>query len=306
MRFLPIFSIAYLSNPSLSVPDDDDDDFTEQQQHRRLDSLSTVQTLSSIAQKILRLPDPNVTFSTHGGFDASLGFGFDPKTNDYKLVRVVTLVDALHLRKDRPKVEVYSLSTDKWRMVKASLVPRCVIDGRAPQAFVNGALHWRVFTRADDFSFHHFVLVFDLGDEVFRKMQLPELPAYTRERMRLCSPISTYGNSIAFFHQDYNSHCLNIWVMKQYGIVSSWTKALSLTMTSQDGFLSRDYIRRAVGFTRSGKIVWEMGAGHLVSQDLETKETKDLGIIGYKYNFVGAYVESLILLDKAANGVVAY
>ena len=257
-------------------------------------------------RKILRLPYPNVTFSTHGGFNASLGFGFDPKTNDYKVVRVVTLVDTLDLRKDRPQVEVYSLSTDKWRMVKASLVPRCILDGRAPQAFFNGALHWRVFSRADDGSFHHFVLVFDLGDEVFRKMQPPELPAYTRERMRLYSPISTYRNSIAFFHQDYNSHCLDIWVMKQYGVVSSWTKALSLTMTSQGGFLSRDYIRRAVGFTRSGKIVLEMGEGHLMSQDLETKESKDLGIIGYKYNFVDAYAESLILLNKAANDVVTY
>ena len=77
-------------------------------------------------------------------------------------------------------------------------------------------------------------------------------------------------------------------------------------MTSQGGFLSRDYIRRAVGFTRSGKIVLEMGGWHLVSQDLETKETKDLGIIGYMYNFVDAYVESLILLDKATNAVVTY
>ena len=316
-----------------------DDDFTKQQQHTRLDFpfhgpdleshcpvfrvVGTCDGLLCLSddlityidifypwnpcvRKILRLPYPNVTFGTHGGFDASLVFGFGPKTNDYKVVRVVTLVDTLDLRKDRPKVEVYSLSTNKWRMVKASLVPRCVLDGRAPQAFVNGALHWRVFTRADDGSFHHFVLVFDLGDEVFSEMQLPQLLAYTYERMRLYSPISTCRNSIAFFHQDYNSHCLDIWVMKQYGVVSSWTKALSLTMTCQGGFLSRDYIRRAVGFTRSGKIVLEMGGGHLVSQDLETKESKDLGIIGYKYNFVDAYVESLILLDKAANGVVTY
>ena len=55
-----------------------------------------------------------------------------------------------------------------------------------------------------------------------------------------------------------------------------------------------------------GKIVLEMGGGHLMSQDLETKETKDLGIIGYMYNFVDAYIESLILLDKAANAVVTY
>ncbi|CAL9006079.1 unnamed protein product [Prunus brigantina] len=30
---------------------------------------------------------------THGGYDASIGFGFDATTNDYKVVRVVTLLD---------------------------------------------------------------------------------------------------------------------------------------------------------------------------------------------------------------------
>ena len=50
----------------------------------------------------------------------------------------------------------------------------------------------------------------------------------------------------------------------------------------------------------------EMGGGHLVLQDLETKKSKNLGIIGYKYNFVDAYVESLVLLDKAANGAITY
>ena len=44
----------------------------------------------------------------------------------------------------------------------------------------------------------------------------------------------------------------------------------------------------------------------LVSEDLETQETKDLKIIGYKYSFVDAYVKSLILLDKSTNGVVTY
>ena len=63
----------------------------------------------------------------------TIGFGLDPKTNDYKVVRVVTLLDGLDLENSRPEFEIYSLSTGEWRMLNASL---------APQAFVNGALHW--------------------------------------------------------------------------------------------------------------------------------------------------------------------
>ena len=50
---------------------------------------------------------------------------------------------------------------------------------------VNGALHWVAVKTNSDYKSHLFILVFDLGDEVFREILLPELPAY--------------GNSIALF-----------------------------------------------------------------------------------------------------------
>ena len=48
--------------------------------------------------------------------------------------------------------------------------------------------------------------------------------------------------------------------MKEYDVVSSWTKALSLIMTYD--LASRYDIPKVVGFTRSGKIVLEMDGGH--------------------------------------------
>ncbi len=41
-------------------------------------------------KKFIKLPRPNVTFDIHGSYDATTGFGFDAKTNDYKVVRFVT------------------------------------------------------------------------------------------------------------------------------------------------------------------------------------------------------------------------
>jgi len=38
----------------------------------------------------------------------------------------------------------------------------------------------------------------------------------------------------------------------------------------------------------------------------ESKEFKDLRIIGYENTFVHSFVESLVLLDKAANSAVIY
>ena len=70
-------------------------------------------------RKFVKLPKPNITCFSHGDYNASVGFGFDSKTNDYKVVRFVTLGEKGQKGKSPPEVEVYSLSTGKWRMVTA-------------------------------------------------------------------------------------------------------------------------------------------------------------------------------------------
>ena len=72
-------------------------------------------------RKLVYLLIPNVTYATHDGFDTTIGFGFDPKTNDYKVVRLVTLLDGLDLEHSRTEAKIYSLSTGEWRMLSASV-----------------------------------------------------------------------------------------------------------------------------------------------------------------------------------------
>ncbi|KAK9987366.1 hypothetical protein SO802_032317 [Lithocarpus litseifolius] len=158
-------------------------------------------------RKLVHLPIPNVTYATHGGFDATIGFGFDPKTNDYKV------------------------------------------------AFVNGALHWVAFRRADDNNLQHFVLVFDLGNE---------------------------GCQTGDFY---------LWVMEEYGVVSSWTKVLKIG----------EGLPRPIGFKRNGEVVLLSYDGQLVLWVPWSTEFKHLEIIGYEDTFVDCYVESLVLLDRVAN-----
>ncbi|XP_050245788.1 F-box protein CPR1-like isoform X4 [Quercus robur] len=247
--------------------------------------------------KLLKLPSPNVTYATHGAFRGSSGFGFDPKTKDYKVVSVVTLLENFDLGKTRPQVEIYTLSTGQWRMLRTDLAPICGLYWTDPQTFINGALHWVAF-RVCDNNLHNFVLVFDLGDEVFHEILLPEFPRL------MYDSVSVYRNSIALFERD--NDFLHIWAMKEYGVVSSWTKVLSLPSSSQ-GFLgSRDDIRRALGFRRNGEVILKLDGGRLISLDLETREIKDLRIIGYEKAIVDYYVESLVLLDKAANSADTY
>ena len=94
--------------------------------------------------------------------------------------------------------------------------------------------------------------------------------------------------------------------MREYGVELSWTKVFSFSKTN-----ATETIPRPICLRRNCEIVFEMNGremdgGHLVLQNLETQEIKDLGIVGYKYTVADSYVESLVLLDKAANGAVAY
>jgi F-box interacting protein len=249
-------------------------------------------------RKFLKLPSPNVTYETHGEFNESIGFGFDTKNNDFKVVKLVTTRENFNLRKDRPLVELYSLSTGEWRMITASLPPICGLAHRERHVFVNGALHWLALRMTDYLKIYCFILVFDLGDEVFREILLPEDPDY------FGASLSVYGNSIAFFQEwaSCNGGHFNIWVMKEYGVASSWTKVLTVANQGREG----EDISRPIGFRRNGEVMLKMDDGQLVSQDLETQERKDLRINSYNYTFVDYYVESLVLLDKAANDVVTY
>ena len=163
--------------------------------------------------KFLKLPSPNITYATHGRFGASIGFGFDPKTKDYKVVRVVTLLGNLDVGKTRPQVEIYTLSTGQWRMLGTGLAPSGALYWTSPQTLINGALHWVAFFRDSDNNIHNFVLVFDLAEEVFHEILLPEFPGH----MGLISgTISVYRNSIAFFRK--GNDFLHIWVLCPRGL----------------------------------------------------------------------------------------
>ncbi|XP_058006579.1 uncharacterized protein LOC131181983 [Hevea brasiliensis] len=90
-------------------------------------------------RKFIAIPGPNVTFTSHGPYIHSLGFGFDSTTDDFKLVSVVYLQDSdFNFYEIPPLVEIYSLRSRCWRMVHNDLrhaIPEC-----STSAFLKGAL----------------------------------------------------------------------------------------------------------------------------------------------------------------------
>ncbi|KAJ9174389.1 hypothetical protein P3X46_013036, partial [Hevea brasiliensis] len=125
-------------------------------------------------RKVIAIPGPNVTFTSHGPYIHSLGFGFDSTTDDFKLVSVVYLQDSdFNFYEIPPLVEIYSLRSRCWRMVHNDLryaIPEC-----STSAFLNGACNWVAPKRQKGAVAGDVIVSFALGEEVFGEMEVPDL-----------------------------------------------------------------------------------------------------------------------------------
>ncbi|XP_030963245.1 F-box/kelch-repeat protein At3g23880-like isoform X3 [Quercus lobata] len=215
------------------------------------------------------------------------GFGFDARTNDYKVVSIAP--------KPRPLVEVYSLKEGAWRKTSAgdSLSPGIMFQCCNGAAFINGAVHFQVTDRINTRGLEvcPFILSFDFGDEVFRMISLPEFVL----RAQLQFEIFGFRGSLSLVcYTRMFSNCCSIWVMKEYDVVKTWSKLCTVDLCG--------VIRRVLGLRKNGHVIVEADLNtdaKLFSYDPQSRQVKNLGIYGQSFNSCADnYVESLVLLNK--------
>ena len=88
--------------------------------------------------------------------------------------------------------------------------------------------------------------------------------------------------------------------MKEYGVASSWTPIL-LLMLIKERSCQGQLVLGGMGMLYSYLVKENLSLGIL-----RAKSFKDLRMIGNHNTFIDSYIESLVLLDKAANGAVTY
>jgi F-box interacting protein len=268
-------------------------------------------------RKIVNLPEPFITGMTHFVYDET--FGFDPRTNDYKVVRISTLkprsleqgetVSRRFLEEEeeeeedellRELVEVYSLNTGSWKIFSAPLPPSVVLKNwYKPKACLNGSVHFA----ARDVNFGASVCAFDLRDEVFRQI-FPKNMVRLSYVVDIQTCIVSGSLALLSYNDRRNNYmswerCCSIWVMKEYGVIDSWVKQFTIEIAEPNWHV--------LGFTKNSQIILETGrrgSRELSSYDPETQQATKFGINGKEHKLcVGTYRENLVLLDKT-NGVI--
>ncbi|KAJ7961956.1 F-box protein [Quillaja saponaria] len=228
-----------------------------------------------------------------------LGFGLDLKSNDYKVVRISTFIcDSDHddhfnfcnytTMPRKTQVEVYTLSTDSWRVINTTLpaYPRC-----HPKSLVylKGVTMWKASD--DDGSplgwgeNDRVILSFDLSDEVFQKSPLPPKSGIAYDECVL-----VINDSIAFVELFGNIgyEWIDIWEMNDSDVERTWTKKLRITVHNGSRSLF-------LGPWGNGKFFLDTGLDELLIYDADRQAFMNTGIYGTLHSLqIVTYTESLV------------
>ncbi|KAK9007044.1 hypothetical protein V6N11_019372 [Hibiscus sabdariffa] len=231
-------------------------------------------------------------------------FGFDSRTNDYKLL-IVGVEE-----KDGSWIQPYLflLNENCWKRVTAFppnytfYAVTVAIEIKVP--FVNGAVHWIVYQTRNDGGFSNVILGFDFSVEEFMVINLPESLIGLWPG---CLSIMKYGeSSIAVILTPLHGDLHELWLMKEYGVVESWTKVLAWTLTSP---IQSKRIPRVLGFRKNGEVLLEVDRGKMASLDLNCQKMEPHVVEGVEVattgiTLEGGYIRSLVLLDVHSGSLV--
>ncbi|GAB2298397.1 hypothetical protein Dimus_032462 [Dionaea muscipula] len=197
-----------------------------------------------------------------------LGFGFDSKMNDYKVV----LINRSLIPETTETIEhvsVYSLRSDSWKTLNRPHGPEFQRFVRTSTTSSGGRmLNWLGIRR--DMDYHHrtdkIVISFDLTEETFVMTPMPpETECKCGRKHQSCCLIQNTQDgpcTIVCFPPDHkidderdcldNGKIINIWSLNEYGDSGSWTKLLSLVMF--DNYVWLDHFV----FWKGGEVLFEI------------------------------------------------
>ncbi|KAI8553703.1 hypothetical protein RHMOL_Rhmol05G0037000 [Rhododendron molle] len=240
------------------------------------------------------LPKPHGQFQSSSDEDLSLGLGFVPQTNDYKVVSLSMTrnSDVFY----RPQIEMYSLNTDSWTTWTGTYDVQWMLCGETNDASFNGAVHWtarKTNTRDDDLQL--LIVSFHLADEVLREICLPEYHCNYPNGRNYGFTSVIYGKLAFTIVRDpgsYGQNVWEIWLLEDYDYDESWTKFRYITRVPT----CRDMV--PLQFLDNGEfVVLDTWKNRLVVFDVKTRQIVGKVMHGTGFKVVN-YTQSLVLLEE--------
>ncbi|PWA85743.1 F-box domain-containing protein [Artemisia annua] len=147
-------------------------------------------------------------------------FGFDPKNDDYKIVKVITVEHEQSV--EWLQVEVYSMRLGCWKLITQSPPSHYhyLHIGGDIHVCVDGYLHWLCGSH-DDLRKFQSIVAFDLAAESFSEISLPDPMNTVDYQSRQLVNLGVFDGKLCVISCARGDCDCEVWVMDQYG---SWVK----------------------------------------------------------------------------------
>ncbi|OAY37723.1 hypothetical protein MANES_11G124000v8 [Manihot esculenta] len=161
---------------------------------------------------------------SHCEYELLRGFGYDAVNDEYKLIVLIQP----HME-DNVRVVVYSLKANSLTKIKHlhdySIIHKCNTRPNIG-VLVGGSLHWVVKLKGNING--RVILAFDLVEEKIYELPIPDM-----NNEYCCLPVEELGGSLAICGSRAD-WIFEIWVMKEYGKMETWTKIFHLSSSFLD------------------------------------------------------------------------
>lgn len=230
-------------------------------------------------------------------FSIVYGIGYDAATDDYKVLRNCQYIGCSVGKPFYSHVTVYSLKMKSHKHVEP--FPHYIKRGMTESVFVGGALHWLVgTTRRND---PELIASFDVSTEEYR---LVDQPVYSRGNFEL--NVHVLGGCLCVVCNDFPLGYNEVWVMKEYGNVDSWSKLLSVTCADVMFADIGPLYLKPLFYSECGKqVLIHTYNRRLLWYDLEKKSAEFVELDWHqvpKYFTTLLHLESLVKLSSRGRG----
>ncbi|KAH7845482.1 hypothetical protein Vadar_002779 [Vaccinium darrowii] len=206
---------------------------------------------------------------------SNLGFGYDPETDNYKVVRFGMVSTDVFVRGMDDAIEIYDLRTDSWRVVDAESPVnsgfRCSYD----YVLWNGDFFWYACHKHTHGAV---IMAFRMSNEVFEEIPIEGVPLsdeiggtklfVLNDSLAMVIYPPQWSNPFLFPPEEFViMKSFDIWVMNKDDVELSWTK--KFTIGPSQGL---DW---PLGFRLNGEFLLESSYGQMMSYNLYTQERKE-------------------------------
>ncbi|XP_047333270.1 F-box/kelch-repeat protein At3g23880-like [Impatiens glandulifera] len=231
-------------------------------------------------RRVKRLPHYGIEIDP--GDIISYGFGYEEANSDYKVV-VIYRSECCFERPCKVEGKIYGLKTDSWRKIDDFYIGKQLYE-YAFCTFVSGSLNWAVYGGI--------IASFDLSKET---CSVTKLPFYLKKGMICCSKLGNLSGSLCQLSYVYRTMTIDLWAMKEFGKVESWSKMYSIPYQCEKGFLQSIFQHNAsLIISGKNKVLMLIGSA-LMLYNLETKTFTQPKIQNLRFlHDVETYIESLV------------